>query len=53
MHSVGVFWIIFLFIYVIFAVIIFGLLYLCIKFGVKHGILAAYREIEKEKKDKN
>lgn len=43
-------WIIGLFLYIIFVAIIFALLYLCIKLGVKHGMLAAYEEIEKRKR---
>ena len=37
-------WIIGPFLYIIFVAIIFALLYLCIKLGVKHGMLAAYEE---------
>ena len=43
-------WIIGPFLYIIFVAIIFALLYLCIKLGVKHGMLAAYEEIEKRKR---
>ena len=43
-------WIIGPFLYIIFVAIIFALLYLCIKLGVKHGMLAAYEEIEKLKR---
>ena len=51
MHMSGIIWIIGPFLYMIFVAIIFALLYLCIKLGVKHGMLVAYEEIEKRKKN--
>ena len=50
MQMSPVIWIIGPFLYIIFVAIIFALLYLCIKLGVKHGMLAAYEEIEKRKR---
>ena len=53
MHMSAAFWIIGPFLYIIFVAIVFALLYLCIKLGVKHGMLAAYEEIERRRRNQN